>query len=519
MDAQQKVLFVDAATGYYRLTRFPVGDFFGPVDLGLHLAGRFNSLNIGVGLLAGSILPGSNRLDRHRASRRAGAASTCPRWAARAWCSTTSGSTWCRWSAVAPPPSVLVLNRHARRRGRRHVVPVDLPRIWATGGRGGIYALHRSRVRAARRWFRTTPRILATGPAAQATDFGAIGSVPMSQRQADGTWTRWAGRGGFGSQMLQQHNIAAVIYGGTFVDEDFRDRTVADELVPGPVPEEAAARRTSRPPTKYRYDPKCDTGGTLRRELRHRSAARCCRFNYRQHLHGREAERIEIHEKLHRQPLPATVQRGDHRSPSSSARAASRARRCARRCADEFKKDYEPYQTMGPLCGDLRPAGRRALEPPRRRARLRRHLRRRRALVADGVPAEGAADAGRARVSRQARVLAAGFSLETDSAAQRRRSASSCSTPSSPSAVCWIWRKGPRKLARRLAREKGKAGAGSLRLHRLRAQGLDGAEPVLDAGRSLAHGYHGQVLHVLRGRVPAAPRKLGRINAERFGTS
>ncbi|HEY6553178.1 MAG TPA: aldehyde ferredoxin oxidoreductase N-terminal domain-containing protein, partial [Vicinamibacteria bacterium] len=62
MDAHQKVLFVDAATGYYRVTRFPVGDFFGPVDLGLYLAGRHNSLNIGVGLLAGSIFPGSNRL-------------------------------------------------------------------------------------------------------------------------------------------------------------------------------------------------------------------------------------------------------------------------------------------------------------------------------------------------------------------------------------------------------------------------------------------------------------------------
>ena len=29
--------------------------------------------------------------------------------------------------------------------------------------------------------------------------------------------------------MLQQHGIAAIIYGGTFIDEDFRDRKVADE--------------------------------------------------------------------------------------------------------------------------------------------------------------------------------------------------------------------------------------------------------------------------------------------------
>ena len=62
MDTFQKVLLVDAATGFYRMERYPVGDFFGPVDLGIHLAHKHNSLNIGTGLLAGSIFPGSNRL-------------------------------------------------------------------------------------------------------------------------------------------------------------------------------------------------------------------------------------------------------------------------------------------------------------------------------------------------------------------------------------------------------------------------------------------------------------------------
>jgi len=63
MESHQKVLFIDAATAYYRIDRFTVGEpFFGTVDLGLHLAGRYRSLNIGTGLLAGSIFPGANRL-------------------------------------------------------------------------------------------------------------------------------------------------------------------------------------------------------------------------------------------------------------------------------------------------------------------------------------------------------------------------------------------------------------------------------------------------------------------------
>jgi len=55
MDRHLRALMVDAGTAYYRIDRYPVGGpFFGPVDLGLHLSGRHNALNLGAGLLAGS---------------------------------------------------------------------------------------------------------------------------------------------------------------------------------------------------------------------------------------------------------------------------------------------------------------------------------------------------------------------------------------------------------------------------------------------------------------------------------
>jgi glyceraldehyde-3-phosphate dehydrogenase (ferredoxin) len=53
-----KVLMLDGATGFYRMQRYRVGDFFGPVDLGIHLAFKYNALTIGAGLLAGSVFPG-----------------------------------------------------------------------------------------------------------------------------------------------------------------------------------------------------------------------------------------------------------------------------------------------------------------------------------------------------------------------------------------------------------------------------------------------------------------------------
>jgi glyceraldehyde-3-phosphate dehydrogenase (ferredoxin) len=62
MEASLKVLMVDASTGFYKIVRYPIGQYFGPVDIGFHHSSNFDSLTFGTGLLAGSIFPGSNRL-------------------------------------------------------------------------------------------------------------------------------------------------------------------------------------------------------------------------------------------------------------------------------------------------------------------------------------------------------------------------------------------------------------------------------------------------------------------------
>ncbi|HYW83805.1 MAG TPA: aldehyde ferredoxin oxidoreductase N-terminal domain-containing protein, partial [Spirochaetia bacterium] len=225
MAMHQKVLFLDAQTGFYKIRRYEVGRFFGPVDLGLHLSSRSQSINIGVGLLAGSIFPGSNRLFVTGFS---------PCW--RGFFISSMGGAGLVFDNLglnmvsilgkAAVPSVLCLNRSHGEEVEVELVPVDLTRIWAQG-RGGAYALmdHVYQLFAGR--YATDPRVLSVGPAALATDMGGILSVPISQGRLSDVDT-WAGRGGMGSKMLQEHGIAAVIYGGTYVDEDFRDRKVAD---------------------------------------------------------------------------------------------------------------------------------------------------------------------------------------------------------------------------------------------------------------------------------------------------
>jgi glyceraldehyde-3-phosphate dehydrogenase (ferredoxin) len=344
METYQKVLFVDAATGFYRTQRYKVGDFFGPVDLGLHLAGKYNGLNIGTGLLAGSIFPGSNRLIFTGFS---------PCWGGF-YISSMGGAglvfdnlglNMVSILGKAPTPSILYLNRVHGEEIQVEVLPVDVQHIWQEG-RGGIYALMDYTFDQFGERYETDPRILAVGAAAQATDFGAIGSVPITKGKLSYVDT-WAGRGGFGSKLLRDHGLAAIIYGGTFIDEDFRDRTVADQWFEQRYNKKMAAKDLEAT-TKYRFEPNFETGGTFGVNFA-TLAGQILAFNYRS-IYMDEAERLDIHEKLivnHylRQFNEETIRPKNQRTCGEPCAAVCKKMR------GEYKKDYEPYQTMGPLSG------------------------------------------------------------------------------------------------------------------------------------------------------------------------
>jgi glyceraldehyde-3-phosphate dehydrogenase (ferredoxin) len=226
MENNLKVLFVDAGTSFYRINHYLLGSFFGPVDLGLHLSGKHNSLNIGAGILAGSIFPGSNRLMFTGFS---------PCWGGF-FISSMGGAglvfdnlgiNMLSIVGKAATPSVLYLNRKHGEEIQVEIKSLDIQKVW-NEGREGVYSLMDYTLNRYGENYSNDPRILATGPASQATDFGAICSVPIRKGELTFVDT-WAGRGGFGTKLFKEHGIAAVIYGGTFIDEDFRDRKVADQ--------------------------------------------------------------------------------------------------------------------------------------------------------------------------------------------------------------------------------------------------------------------------------------------------
>ncbi|MCX5733468.1 MAG: aldehyde ferredoxin oxidoreductase [candidate division NC10 bacterium] len=509
MDAHQKVLFVDAATGYYRISRFPVGDFFGPADLGLYLSGRHNSLNIGVGLLAGSIFPGSNRLIFTGFS---------PCWGGF-FISSMGGAglvfdnlglNMVSLIGRAPTPSLLYLNRTHGEEIDVRLIPLDLPRIWGTG-RGGIYALMDHAALQCGGSYQTDPRVLAVGPAAQATDFGAIGSVPISHGKLSHVDT-WAGRGGLGSKMLQQHGIAAVIYGGTVADEDFRDRKVADDWFEHKYNKKLSAKDFEAT-TKYRFDPKFDTGGTFGVNYA-TIGGRLLAFNYTS-MYLDETERKRIHEQFivnHylKQFNEETIQ------PKQQHTCGEPCSAVCKKMQGEYKKDYEPYQTMGPLCGIF---DQRAAERLNHQADM---------YGFDGISvggvlswlmecqAKGLLTKAELGVTRSPAFSPQGFSLETDSKENAELGVELLDGIIGKRGILNL-EEGPRKLARRLAREKGKALLDPFVYTAFARKGWMVPNQYWTPGALSPMAIMGKY-YMYYGNEFMPPRKLGRINAEHFRT-
>ena len=203
-----------------------------------------------------------------------------------------------------------------------------------------------------------------------------------------------------------------------FVDEDFRDRKVADEWFQDALPE-AAGGEGLRGDDQVPLRPEVRDRRHASASTTRRWAARMLAFNYRS-IYMTEAERVELHETL-------VV---DHylEQFNEETIATKQQHTCGEPCAavckkmrGEFKKDYEPYQTMGPLCGifDQRAAER--LNHHADAVGLRRDLGRRRARLADGVPARGRPRRRRTSASTRSPVFTPeGFDVVDRLDAQRR---------------------------------------------------------------------------------------------------
>ncbi|MDZ4182656.1 MAG: aldehyde ferredoxin oxidoreductase N-terminal domain-containing protein, partial [Candidatus Cloacimonadaceae bacterium] len=309
-----------------------------------HLAGKLNSLNFGVGMFAGSIFPGSNRLVFTGFS---------PAWGGF-YVSSMGGAglifddlgiNMVSIIGRACTPSMLVLNRNHGEEIDLEILPADPETIWLEGD-GGVYGMMHYLQREFAGRYENDPRVLAVGPAAKYSDIGGIVSVPAKAGKLSHIDT-WAGRGGMGSKLFQQHGICGVIYGGTHIDEDFRDRSVADEWFQARYEQKMMAKDLEST-KKYRFDPDFDTGGTFGVNFANNSGSFLA-FNYRS-IFWSEIRRKAFHER-HIKDHYLKQFNAESIVPRNFSTCGEPCVAVCKKSYGKYKKDYEPYQTMGPLCG------------------------------------------------------------------------------------------------------------------------------------------------------------------------
>ena len=339
-------LNLNACTGLFRFDRVHYPPVLGPVDYAVDRCETSDCLVIGKGVFAGSILPGSNRLIF---------AGRSPVWGGF-YLSTMGGAAlvfdrlgveFLVIENKAPQLSFLTLNRHEGEIDVR-IEPIDAQTIWRGGYEGeiGFYALQRAIFDRTKHRFEEC-RVLATGPAALETTMGAIGSARIKSGQITDVDT-WAGRGGLGSKMVRDHGIVGIVYGGDYDEPDnWRDRKAIDGQFKQRF--DKTLIKTDREMTeKYRFDPDVSTGGTLGvnfAKLRDWLLS----FNYRS-VFWSDEKRLALHDRLIKnhylkQFNEQTIETKSYKDCGEPCPAV------CKKMHGRHKKDYEPYQALGPLVG------------------------------------------------------------------------------------------------------------------------------------------------------------------------
>ena len=233
------------------------------------------------------------------------------------------------------------------------VTPINADQLWEgyvdSSGRKwtGFYALQKSLFDQYQGEYPVDDmRILALGPASRQTKEGAIGSNHVKKGELT-VIDDWAGRGGLGSQLLHQHHIAGIVFGGDWEDPALKEGKELDGYFLDHFGQKAMATDLAFT-QKYRYSPKFETGGTFGVNM-YEAEDHLLSFNY-QSVYANSQARLEQHEQF--------IVKHFLKQFNEETIAPKNFNHCGEPCpvvckkfVDEYKKDYEPYQAVGPNCG------------------------------------------------------------------------------------------------------------------------------------------------------------------------
>ena len=349
---RQRELIICAATGDFEIRRIVDDRIIGPVDHGwIRYREDPDSFCWGGGPLAGSSIPGTRRLVFTGYS---------PAWegfyisslGGGAFVSHRVGVDFFCLRGRCDTDSVLVLN-HQNGEIEVRFEPIDPDVVWASYAapdgtrRIGFFALQQAVFdRFGAEYHDDWVRVFAVGPAARHTNEGIIGSNHVKKGQITPV-VDWAGRGGLGSRLLQRHRIAACIFGGDWIDPDLKDSQEIDGYFLEHFGQKAIKTDVAVT-TKYRYVPEFETGGTFGVNMRTADDT-LFSFNYGS-VHQPSSARRQQHQQLILDHYLAQFNEQTIKT-RSFYHCGEPCPVVCKKLHRHYKKDYEPYQALGPQCG------------------------------------------------------------------------------------------------------------------------------------------------------------------------
>ena len=356
----QRELLIDLSTGDHTINVIHDPAVIGPVDYGwskyhqaIHMHGRRDPqiITFGGGPLAGSRIPGTRRMvftgysplwDGFYISSIGGAAYILHR----------VGVDFVTLQGACPQDSVLILN-HNNGEIQARLEPIDPDLIWSgyadpEGERLiGFYALQQAVFdRYKGEYDGDWVRVFAVGPAARSTNQGIIGSNAV-RKGAVSAIDDWAGRGGLGSRLLQTHHLAACIFGGDWIDPDLQDSKEIDSYFQT-FYQQSMIKTDLGATEKYRYVPNFHTGGTFGVNML-TVEEKMLSYNYTS-VNQTQAERLKQHKDF---ILDHYLKQFNEEiiEPKKFNHCGEPCSVVCKKYDGKYKKDFEPYQALGPLCG------------------------------------------------------------------------------------------------------------------------------------------------------------------------
>ncbi len=363
--ASYRALFIDVGKREHRVEEYDVSEVSGPLELGVYLHRDVfrtynkpiyhpdNAVIIGRGLFSGTGLYGANRFTavfRSPITRGLHAASM----GGAAYQFRVNADAMVIYGRSTRPLVLKVWDSGDGEPVVEYIEVDDVDEIWrGYGGLRGIYALqqwlteHLGEI-----YTEMNGRSILTGPAAKYTSIGALASITLVRGRIDWGSEEYAARGGPGSVLFRAHGVVAIGYGGKYDVRRSRPPELSDprkinalflELAGEPY-----ATLVIKAGTKYRFNPKLNTGGTLGGNYPSLKIATPM-FNWNMIYEPPEV-RARLHDMIMKHIWePFNKEAIFTKSWKTCGEPCPIA--CKKVRLGRYKSDYEPYEGFGPQIG------------------------------------------------------------------------------------------------------------------------------------------------------------------------